>query len=160
MSQFDAPTKDLESWPVFSSDEDPDWRHRRRIREWVARAVWISDRTPDLNEVEPTFESLLALIQDQPAHIHASEQELLRYLRRLNEPHPDVVLADLLAFLMATLRMPSLRAEAQQLRDECERSLAGPSRLRWTNMRLFERVIDSFSESWEEADFYSRYRKG
>lgn len=156
MSDFDVPSSDLESLPV-DFDENDESILRRRIREWVCRAVWIAERRADMKALEPTFASMLHLMQSAPQHAEASENELLRYLGRLDETFADEVLANLIAYLMATLRYPRVLEEATRLREAAQSRYDGGVLSAWTAIRLFDCVIGAYSDDWQDAEFYEQY---
>ena len=94
------------------------------------------------SDFEPAFARLLEFIQMNPDCKNAAERRFLDGLTR------DPLCHELISFCMHSLRLESVRKEAQRLIDQGKPRGWGP----------LSDIVASFEEGWEDADMYERYR--
>lgn len=107
----------------------------------AALSAW--DRGSSTEQYEAAFSELLDLALSHPTALAEVESRALYSL-----PHLPSGAADLISYLMHTLRLNVVRSEAARLLAAASAPDVGDE---------FARILDSFHGGWEDRDLYERY---
>lgn len=110
----------------------------------VADLLRSADRTCGVEDLEPHLERALALLRDHPDLRPRFEAELVPLIDRMREG-----VVELVSFTMHELRWPAVR-------EAIESRAADPGR-DVSRLRLYEAMLDAFSDSWRDRDLYARF---
>ncbi len=103
-----------------------------------------AEETCGVEELEQGLERALAILQGSPNSRGQFERELISLI---DSPREGVV--ELISFLMYELRWETIR--------EVVRERVNHPRGNVSNIRLYEAMLDAFSDSWRDRDLYTRF---
>ncbi|MGW6565723.1 hypothetical protein [Streptomyces sp. NPDC054975] len=103
-----------------------------------------AEETIGTEELEPGLERALAIIQRNPESRGRFESQMIALI---DSPEEGVV--EMVSFLMHELRWEVVR--------DAVRERIGHPRGNVSNIRLYEAMLDSFSDSWRDRDLYARF---
>ncbi|MET9566273.1 hypothetical protein [Streptomyces tauricus] len=111
----------------------------------VAQGVLaVADQTYGVEELEQGLERALAILQSNPKSKKGFEDEIISLI---DSPVEGVV--ELVSFLMHELRWPGVQ---EAIKDRVLYPKGDVS-----NIRLYEAMLDSFSDAWRDRDLYTRF---
>lgn len=114
------------------------------FRKATQEVLTLANDTCGVEEIEPGLEHVLEILQRNPESRKLFEGELISLI---DSPVEGVV--ELVSFLMYELRWEAVQ---EAVREEVDRPGVNVS-----NIRLFEAMLDSFSDTWGDRDLYARY---
>lgn len=119
---------------------DPATEFMQSVRAVVATA----EDTCGVEELEEGLERVLAILQRNPEMRGKFESEMIALI---DSPREGVV--ELVSFVMHELRWEAIR-EAVNERISHPRGNV-------SNIRLYEAMLDAFSDTWRDRDLYTRF---
>ncbi|MEV5139815.1 hypothetical protein AB0K71_23370 [Streptomyces syringium] len=117
------------------------------VSEFMQVVQWVlatAEQTCGAEDLEPGLERALAILQENP---ELREQFENRVIALLDSPKEGVV--EIVSFLMHVLRWEAVR-EAVEERIRHPRGDV-------SNIRLYEAMLDAFSDSWRDRDLFARF---
>ncbi|WP_217235078.1 hypothetical protein [Streptomyces sp. AC555_RSS877] len=103
-----------------------------------------AEETCGAEELEPGLERALAILQENP-ELRAQFES--RVINLIDSPEEGVV--EIVSFLMHVLRWEAVR-------EAVEERIGNP-RGNVSNIRLYEAMLDAFSDSWRDRDLFARF---
>ncbi|MBA2808503.1 hypothetical protein E0500_014115 [Streptomyces sp. KM273126] len=119
---------------------DPVAEFMKAVQEVLAAA----EETFGTEELEPGLERALAILQRNPESRGEFET---RMIALIDSPKEGVV--EIISFLMHELRWEAVREAVGERIDHPRGNVS--------NIRLYEAMLDSFSDSWRDRDLYVRF---
>ncbi|GAA1024451.1 hypothetical protein Aple_101160 [Acrocarpospora pleiomorpha] len=126
--------------PTKTTTADPVAEFLRTVRGVLTTA----EETIGVEDLEEGLERALAILQRNPEARESFENEIISLI---DSPREGVV--ELVSFVMYELRWTAIQeAVRERMRDPSGNV---------SNIRLYEAMLDAFSDSWHERDLYRRF---
>lgn len=114
------------------------------LRQVIQGVLAAAEETYGAEALEPGLERALAIVQTNPEFEEQFENQLITLI---DSPEEGVV--EVVSFLMHALRWEAVR-------EAVEEKITNP-RGDVSNIRLYEAMLDSFTDSWRDRDLYVRF---
>ncbi|MEV5948965.1 hypothetical protein [Streptomyces sp. NPDC051993] len=114
------------------------------LRQVIQGVLATAEETYGAEALEPGLERALAILQTNPEFEEQFENQLIALI---DSPEEGVV--EVVSFLMHALRW-------EVVREAVEERISHP-RGNVSNIRLYEAMLDSFTDSWRDRDLYERF---
>jgi hypothetical protein len=114
------------------------------LRQAIQGVLAAAEETCGAEALEPGLERTLAILQRNPDFWGQFENQMIALI---DSPEEGVV--EVISFLMHALRWEAVR-------EAVEERISRP-RGNVSNIRLYEAMLDSFSDSWRDRDLYARF---
>jgi hypothetical protein len=119
---------------------DPIFKFRGIVQDVVSTA----EESCGVEDIEPGLERALAVLQRNSGLREKFEMEIISMLDSLEEG-----MAELISFVMHELRWRNIEEEV--------RSRVLHPRGDASKLRLYEAILDAFSDTWGDRDLYSKF---
>ncbi|MFB8000283.1 hypothetical protein ACFC4G_46940 [Streptomyces sp. NPDC056002] len=114
------------------------------LRQAVQGVLATAEETCGAEALEPGLERTLAILQRHPDFWEQFENQMIALI---DSPEEGVV--EVISFLMHVLRWDAVREAVEERISHPKGNVS--------NIRLYEAMLDSFSDSWRDRDLYARF---
>jgi len=114
------------------------------FKQAVLGVLATAEETCGVEELEPGLEHALAILQRNPEARGKFESQMLELV---DSPKDGAV--EMISFLMHELRWEAVRDAVRERIDHPRGNVS--------NIRLYEAMLDAFSDSWRDRDLYARF---